>query len=197
MCGYCPLVDDNNTSLRKRNKHTQAIQLKNTKKSEFVIKMVTFIATLLLYTQQFSLSTLYIKIGNRRHFEDRANIDDVLKHDWLKKEIIPSGCLLQSTGWICRLQISDACVDTWLLQIYLEIKVFHRNFPQSDMWNKQSWVCPLRNICDKMKEILSYNFTISLQQLSCDKPMYINIDAHACSRQIFNKISLWWMRKYI
>lgn len=46
-----------------------------------VIKTVTFIATLLLYTQQFSISTLYIKIGNRRHFEDIANIDDVLKHD--------------------------------------------------------------------------------------------------------------------
>lgn len=54
---------------------------KNTDKREHVIKIVTFIATLLLYTQQFSLSTLYIKIGNRRHFEDIANIDDVLKHD--------------------------------------------------------------------------------------------------------------------
>lgn len=53
----------------------------NTDKRELVIKIVTFIATLLLYTQQFSLSTLYIKIGNRRHFEDIANIDDVLKHD--------------------------------------------------------------------------------------------------------------------
>lgn len=63
------------------NTHSRAIQLENTKKSELVIKMVTFIATLLLYTQQFSLSTLYIKIGNRRHFEDIANIDDVLKHD--------------------------------------------------------------------------------------------------------------------
>lgn len=46
-----------------------------------VIKNGTFIATLLLYTQQFSISTLCIKIGNRRHFEDIAYIDDVPKHD--------------------------------------------------------------------------------------------------------------------
>lgn len=81
MGGYCPLADDDNTYLLIGRKLENNILKENTIKSEFVIKIVTFIATLLLYTQQFSLSTLYIKIGNRRHFEDIVNIDDVLKHD--------------------------------------------------------------------------------------------------------------------
>lgn len=158
-----------------------------------VIKIVTFIATLLLYTQQFSISTLYIKIGNRRHFEDIANIDDVLKQDWRQKELYRVVCCRVhkgSVGYRHCVHVFTLGYCKWILRNKSSVATFLQS-EMLELIKKMFRASPWSNIVTKWQVKPNTVFIISASSCSVkandDINMYVHVDP---TRQLRTKLYL-------